>query len=117
MPRRPGKACRKVGCKHIVKDHSNQGYCEQHKGLAGWYGNERLKGNASQRGYGTAWRKLRQLVLTRDKHLCQSCIKKGKAVQGNHCDHIIPKAKGGTDIMSNLQILCETCHIRKTARE
>jgi len=32
-------------------------------------------------------------------------------------DHIIPKAKGGTDDMSNLQAINKECHKKKTARE
>lgn len=117
MPSRPGKCCRVNSCNEIVKDHSNYGYCLTHKKLGGWHGNERLKGNAAQRGYGSAWQALRKEVLKRDKHLCQSCLNKGIAKTGTHCDHIIPKSKGGTDAMSNLQILCVDCHNRKTARE
>lgn len=29
-------------------------------------------------------------------------------------DHIIPKSQGGTDARENLQLLCPTCHRRKT---
>lgn len=117
MPIRPGKACRVNHCSEIVKDHSNRGYCSTHKDKAGWYGNERENGTASQRGYGSEWRKLRQIVLDRDKHLCQYCLSKGIAKTGTHCDHIRPKSKGGTDALSNLQILCVDCHNHKTATE
>jgi len=117
MPSRPGKACRKPHCPIIVKDHSNQGYCIEHKGLAGWFGNERLKGNASQRGYGYAWQQLRKQVIDRDNHLCQACKANGIAKTGTHCDHIKPKANGGTDCMTNLQMLCVECHNTKTAKE
>lgn len=69
------------------------------------------------RGYGTAWDKLRAFILQRDKYLCQACLKQGRAKQGNHVDHITPKAKGGTDDAANLQVLCEPCHTAKTAAE
>lgn len=69
------------------------------------------------RGYGTAWTKLRQVILTRDQYLCQHCLAKGIATQGNHVDHIKPKAKGGGDDMRNLQTLCKPCHDAKTADE
>lgn len=32
-------------------------------------------------------------------------------------DHIIPLRFGGLDDISNMQILCHTCHCRKTAKE
>lgn len=69
------------------------------------------------RGYGTAWTKLRQVILNRDQYLCQHCLAKGIATQGNHVDHIKPKAKGGDDDMDNLQTLCKPCHDAKTADE
>lgn len=70
-----------------------------------------------KRGYGTAWDKLRKVILTRDKHLCQACKRKGRVKAGNHVDHIKAKAKGGTDDPDNLECLCPDCHTDKTARE
>lgn len=70
-----------------------------------------------RRGYGTAWDKLRKAILTRDKHLCQGCKRSGRIASGNHVDHIVPKAKGGTDDDCNLQTLCLTCHDAKTAAD
>lgn len=81
---------------------------------SGW---ERYHGDKDrhQRGYGWRWEKLRKTILARDKHLCQSCLKAGRLTQGNHVDHITPKAKGGTDDPDNLQVLCAPCHREKTA--
>lgn len=75
--------------------------------------------SAYQRGYGgKAWKRLRLEVYTRDAGKCQAdgC---GRAVAGQeaHIDHIIPKAAGGADAAFNLQVLCRSCHSRKTARE
>lgn len=67
-----------------------------------------------ERGYGTAWDKLRQRILTRDKHLCQPCKAKGRLTAANQVDHILPKAKGGTDEADNLQTICSECHTAKT---
>ena len=69
------------------------------------------------RGYGHQWDKLRKVILTRDKHLCQECRRKGRVKVGNHVDHITPKAKGGTDDPGNLECVCVEHHSEKTARE
>lgn len=66
------------------------------------------------RGYGTAWDKLRKQILTRDRHLCQPCLAKGRIAPANQVDHIKPKAKGGTDDEANLQSICTPCHDAKT---
>jgi hypothetical protein len=34
-----------------------------------------------------------------------------------HWDHIIPRAKGGTDSLANMQWLCATCNMNKGDRE
>ncbi len=74
---------------------------------------------AARRGYDQAWRNKRHKVLARDGFTCQAegC---GRIVMGKgepHIDHIIAKAKGGSDDMDNLQTLCASCHSRKTVRE
>jgi 5-methylcytosine-specific restriction endonuclease McrA len=43
---------------------------------------------------------------------CQRC-----GSPASHVDHVIPKHKGGTDELSNLQALCSGCHTFKTAAE
>ena len=32
-------------------------------------------------------------------------------------DHVLPKAKGGTDDLKNLQSICSACHRAKTLRD
>lgn len=64
-----------------------------------------------------AWRKLRQQVLERDRHQCQTrgpdCI--GHATQ---VDHPHNTAAGGTHAsLDNAQAICEPCHTRKTQAE
>lgn len=63
------------------------------------------------------WKTLRALVLVRDKHLCQMCLKKGKFVMATEIDHIIPLKNGGTNDIENLQALCKRCHSKKTKVE
>lgn len=70
-----------------------------------------------ERGYGTAWDKLRKRILARDLHLCQRCKRAKRIKAGNQVDHIKPKAKGGTDDEGNLEVICGECHAEKTAAE
>ena len=74
------------------------------------------------RGYGSAWDKLREVIIKRDFGLCQQCKREGRLNpyrkgQGFAVDHIIPKAQGGTDEPSNVELKCESCHSAKTERE
>ena len=73
--------------------------------------------SSAQRGYGSAWRKLRLLVLRRDAGICQPCKKLGILHPGTEVDHITPKAKGGTDDLDNLQTICAGAHRAKTVVE
>lgn len=83
------------------------------KAPGGWRG----KGSRHERGYGTAWDRLRKLILQRDLHLCQPCQRNGRVTVATQVDHIKPKAAGGTDDEDNLQSICKPCHDVKTQRE
>lgn len=74
-------------------------------------------GSAHSRGYGAAWRKRRALVLVRDLGLCQPCLRAGRTTQALQVDHIINKARGGSDHTDNLQAICLECHTEKTQDE
>lgn len=116
MPARLKRACRKPGCPGTTIDRS--GYCDKHKPEeACWKRWQDKKGNDRQRGYGTAWRKLRKRILERDRYLCQVCLKNGVIKAGSEVDHIRSKATGGTDNDDNLQAICTRCHREKTATE
>jgi len=116
MSRRIPRPCRKTGCAGKTEDST--GYCASHKKSEnGWVKNERFKGNRHKRGYGTAWVKLRKKVLERDEYLCQVSLAKGLIVPAEEVDHIIPKERGGTDAINNLQAISKKEHLRKTARE
>ena len=59
--------------------------------------------------------KLRFYIFNRDNFTCQYCgrnIKKDNIKL--HCDHIIPKIKGGKDIPGNLITSCEDCNLGKS---
>ena len=82
--------------------------------MTGWKHDRRSR---HERGYGTAWDKLRKQAMTRDDWLCQPCLRKGRATPATECDHITPKSQGGTDDLDNLQAICTDCHKAKTAQE
>ena len=69
------------------------------------------------RGYGAAWVRLRQRIMQRDMHLCVPCLAKGRPSPATSVDHIIAKAKGGTDDPSNLRSLCSACRAEKDAAD
>jgi len=69
------------------------------------------------RGYDRRWRRLRRMHLM--KHpLCEDPfgVHGRRTVMGEHVDHIVPLARGGSNHESNLQTLCVSCHSRKTVR-
>ncbi len=57
---------------------------------------------------------IRYNVLKRDNYTCQICGATVKDGVKLHVDHIIPVAKGGKTVMSNLQTLCERCNMGKS---
>lgn len=108
------RICRKCGS----LTHNKCGLCDDcyDKYKTGWAVSQNGK-TASDRGYGYKWQKLRELVIRRDKGLCQECLRLGFVTAGSDVDHILSKAKGGTDDLSNLQLLCKECHKKKTQEE
>jgi len=50
--------------------------------------------------------------------LCEICKKKGRVVEGNVVDHIIPISQGGDEWnTNNFQTLCTSCHNSKSSKE
>ena len=73
--------------------------------------------SSKDRGYGYAWQKLRDQVIRREGGWCRVCRDEGRLVHGNQCDHVKPKAQGGTDALSNLQLLCKRHHDIKSLKD
>jgi 5-methylcytosine-specific restriction endonuclease McrA len=48
---------------------------------------------------------------------CKCALCKTSITQGFHIDHIQPLSKGGTNWPRNLQLLCKSCNLRKSARD
>lgn len=111
------RPCRHTGCPKLVTSRSQKGFCDDHASeRSNWY--KHAQGlSSSQRGYGYHWRKLRERVLERDKYLCQcdECRATGRIRQADDVDHIVPKAKDGTDNITNLRAINVVCHREKTA--
>ena len=59
---------------------------------------------------------LRKKIMERDKYTCQNCGKYMPDEVGLHIDHIVPIAKGGKSIPSNLRVLCSKCNGSKGAK-
>lgn len=112
MPSAAPKPCTNPGCRRLIP-YGQQ--CPDHP--RNWHKQDKAKGNRHERGYGTAWTKLRDTVMARDKGLCQPCLSSGRYTPASEVDHIKPKAEGGTDDTGNLQSICRQCHRTKTAYE
>ena len=99
-----------------AKQHSSRpaAAVKQHNSVGPWDHNGKT---AEQRGYGWRWKQIRKHVIQRDKGLCIPCLNADRIEPFKHVDHIVPKADGGTDELSNLQCICLPCHKKKTARE
>jgi len=56
------------------------------------------------------WQKLRREAFEHDEYTCQYC---GKTNVILHCDHIIPKSRGGKNCFENLITACSHCNLTK----
>ena len=113
MPNMPPKPCASPRCRNMS---IIGGRCEEHKiEMKPWKSSEGK--SASERGYGYKWQKDRKRALVRDNYLCQECLKSNRLTKASDVDHIISKALGGNDNLSNLQSLCNPCHKIKTIQE
>ena len=107
------KPCSYPGCRALIEGGGTR--CPDH--IKRRWRSDKLRGNASQRGYGAEWRKARHKALERDQYLCVRCASRGMYRQADQVDHIIRKRDGGTDDLANLQSLCTQCHHEKTIEE
>lgn len=57
--------------------------------------------------------KFRHIIFVRDNYRCVECGATNKDTQ-LHIDHIIPRSKGGSNDLSNLQTLCKECNLAKS---
>lgn len=111
MPKMPPRPCNQPRCRNMA---TKNGRCDDHQ-VQAWASSSGK--TAAERGYGSKWKKLRDSIMRRDKHLCQECLRAGIVTPAKAVDHILNKARGGTDHPSNLEAICEHCHQEKTNRE
>lgn len=111
MPWAPDRPCRAPGCR--AKTGHKSGYCQEHRSGHSW-GHQGQ--TASQRGYGYRWQKIRAAMLSQEPR-CIICLTVGRVTLAKEIDHIVPRARGGSDKWDNLQPLCKECHKAKTLRE
>jgi hypothetical protein len=67
-------------------------------------------GFKGSRQFGSGFLSKARAAFHRDGGRCRICGKSEKL----HVDHIIPRAKGGSDSMDNLWLLCDQCNLSKT---
>lgn len=109
MPSAAKRLCAEPGCAVLVASCR----CPQHQ-TARYRQIERQRGTATQRGYDASWRRVRENVLRRDRHICRVCHER----PATEVDHITPMHRGGERLNpANLQAICGRCHDDKTARE
>lgn len=60
------------------------------------------------------WRSLREIVKRQSLLRCHWC---GIVDLDGECDHIVPRAEGGSHELPNLVWSCRVCHRSKTQRE
>jgi 5-methylcytosine-specific restriction enzyme A len=117
MPTRSKKPCSCPGCPVLTSER----WCETHaknKFISRSY--DQLRGNSTQRGYDSLWKKLRLVALRRDNYLCAHCMKfDGRPIQATDVDHIVPIAEAPERRLDldNLQCLCKKHHDQKTYEE
>jgi 5-methylcytosine-specific restriction protein A len=105
-----------LDCQRLTRNPSR---CDEHQ--AAWQARQdQLRGSASQRGYGSAWRRTAAGVLADHRAVngdwCPGWHVPGHVASDLTVDHLVPKARGGSDHLSNLRVLCRSCNSRKHAR-
>jgi 5-methylcytosine-specific restriction protein A len=69
---------------------------------------ERARGTRTSRGYDNNWLRLSANAIAQHPY-CSNC----RSTEDLTADHIVPKSKGGRNVLSNVQVLCRSCNSGK----
>ncbi|UXR83217.1 HNH endonuclease signature motif containing protein [Staphylococcus sp. IVB6214] len=66
-----------------------------------------------------AWRKIREVALDRDNHLCQKCLEDGKITDAKIVHHIVYVDQDFNKALNldNLMSVCQKCHNQIHAKD
>ena len=96
--------CLTPGCPETVTGR-RVGYCRRHEPPP-----RKRTGNPKPVG----WYRLRRQVLSRARYRCEW---PGCGEPANEVDHVVPRARGGSDDPGNLRALCVGHHAAKSESE
>jgi len=112
MPPRALRPCKGPGCRTTTRDSS--GYCDvcrpaaEAKQAAVEASLEQRRGSSSKRGYGYAWRDIRERVLRQHGGLCLDCKKEKMFILAVEVHHI--DGDSANNDFLNLAPLCRAHH-------
>ena len=114
MPMKIPTRCRYPGCPHTARSR----YCDAHRGTDTRYSDAR-RGTPTERGYDRHWRYVSQQRYLADECVCQQCLRDGRRIHSRLVDHIIPvHVRPDWRLeLDNTQVLCSSCHQRKTQED
>ncbi|MEK4024470.1 HNH endonuclease [Sporosarcina sp. FSL W7-1283] len=116
---KPLRPCNQYGCSNLTRKR----FCDSHSDSQTQQTRDydRYGRDSKTKAFynSTAWRKLRAMIKIRDNGLCQMCLVDKRIVIGTIVDHIIPiKVDWQLRLTeNNLQLLCHSCHNKKTAED
>jgi 5-methylcytosine-specific restriction enzyme A len=102
------KPCAEPGCPKLILFGAR---CPEHKRQHNRQ-RELQRGDRHERGYGSEWTKLSREIIRRDEGICYLCGLPG----ADTADHVVAKARGGSDDPSNLRAAHRACNSAKGAR-